>query len=110
MAATYTLETRTVPGASFLMTTDITGDGSYPTGGYTVTPQNLGFAFAINQIIECRARNIASILNAPLITPTTVNGIITKFQFQLVVQATGAEVANGTNVTTMSYIIEALGY
>src|SRR5712691_10030811 len=91
MAASVSNQKRTVPGASFEMVTVVTGDTSYPAGGYLFTPASFGFD-KISRIRTLLANNIASAVNTPVIEPNA-SGDYSSFKLRLVVATTGVEVA-----------------
>lgn len=107
MAVSVTPVTRTVPGAAFRTTTKIAGDNSYPTGGYALTPQQLGFSSLLKDVIRVDAANLAGGAFVPIITPTygTDGVTITGLQFQLEQYTTAAEVAAATNVSAANYYL-----
>lgn len=109
MAATIVQKDRTVPGASFQQETTVQGDNSYPTGGYILTPQQLGYSSHIRRILEISPLNFASAGIVPVLIPTFNGSIITSLALQLQVYASGAEVANATNVSANTYLITTEG-
>ena len=76
----------------------VTGDASYPTGGYALTPQQFGFAQSIT-FMDPNMSNAAHII--------TWNSATQKLQFWT---AQNTEVANTTNVSTVTVQIQAFGY
>jgi hypothetical protein len=109
MSVSAVMQTATVRGDAKRTTSLITGDAAYPMGGYTLTPNMLGFISLIKEIIRGDAANLASGIYVPVFTPTYVNGVITQIQFQLEQYAVAAEVANGTNVSAASFYLVAEG-
>ncbi len=105
MAVSTVAVRKTVPGDAIRTTTKITGDASYPTGGYLLTPQALGFTSQILDVISIDASNLAAGAFVPIITATyAADGFtIISLQFQLEQYAVAAEVANATNVSAASY-------
>jgi hypothetical protein len=105
MSVSVTNKSRTVPGANFRTKNIIGGDAAYPTGGYAITPQQLGFNSFISDIIRCDATALGSAIYCPVLTPTYgADGItITGLQFQLENYTAATEVANGTNVSAQTY-------
>lgn len=108
MAAVPTLGTRTVPGADSLQPIDLALDNAYPTGGYPLTPKTFGLT-VLRRIIECRPCNIASAVYTPVLLVTLTNGVISAANLALVVATTGAQVANGVDVSAASFHIIAEG-
>lgn len=100
---------RNVPGNSFVTSTTITGDNNYPAGGYTLTPQMLGFASTIRRIQGDAPVNFAAAAVVPVFIPVLNGANVASIQFQLQTYATGAELAPGTNVLAYSYILTAEG-
>lgn len=108
MAVTVSQNRKTVPGDAFRVTALINGDTSYPTGGYLITPQALGFSQYITDIIRCDATNLASGVYVPVITPTygdSTKTTIVSIQFQLEQYAVAAEVAAATNVSAALFLL-----
>ena len=98
MAATATQvpgTTKTVPGSNFYYYFILTGDASYPTGGYALTKNTFPGLNAIKQVIPfCFASMPGSAVADFAINSVTGN-------LQLITSA-GAEVAAGTNVSGVS--------
>jgi hypothetical protein len=112
MSATAVIQSQTTRGDAKRTTNLIAGDAAYPTGGYTFTPQALGFFSRIQDIIRCAAALLAGSAFDPVITPTydaSGDGSISQLQFQLVGRGTAAEVASGTNVSAASYYLVVEG-
>ena len=86
------------PGYQRSVLATITGDSSYPTGGYAITPQSLGFAVAIT-FMDPNMSSAAHII--------VWNASTQKLQF---FSAQGTEVANTTDVHTVSVQVQAYGY
>lgn len=89
----------------------VTGDASYPTGGYAVTPALFGFTrFATDELgtgLPPVAGNYAILGDAggnPYSVINPANG-----NLQLFVATTGVEVANTTSETGFSAFLEAFG-
>lgn len=112
MAVSVTQKSRTVPGAAFRTRSVIGGDTSYPTGGYAITPQQLGFALLISELIGYDPANFASAALVPVLTPTFgADGVtITSLQFQLMNYAAATEVTAATNVSAYTYTVVAEGH
>lgn len=95
MAATVASVSNHVPGDLREVIVDVTGDTSYPTGGYAVAPANL-----------------ATIVLADVQVPAAT-GHIVSWDYAAsklkVFTAQGAEVANATNLSTMTARIAFLG-
>jgi hypothetical protein len=109
MAVTLTQIKRNVPGDSFETVTQVAGDASYPTGGYPITPQALGYASHIRRIVGYDPLNFASAAVNAVFTPTYNGGTIASIKFQLQVLATGAEVAATTNVSAYTFVLTTEG-
>lgn len=100
-------------GSEKLVTIKVTGDASYPTGGYAVTPALFGLvAFAPSA--DANGPNVpvagsyaitADLQGNPYSGVNPANG-----NLQLFVATTGAEVANTTNETGTSVLLEAYGH
>jgi hypothetical protein len=80
---------------------DVTGDASYPIGGYAITPRGLGFA-----------RVIVGMLDAG---PVTAGAQLRFVEYDRVnskvkIQAAGVEVANASNQSTVTRRVMFLGY
>lgn len=73
---------------------DVTGDASYPTGGYAITPQNLGF----NTIIYCASGTISPQGYVPCWNQSTQK--LQFFTSNGAGPAALAEVPNTTNIST----------
>src|SRR4051794_32870534 len=108
MSASVANQKRIVPGASFEMPTLVTGDNSYPAGGYVFTPASFGFT-RISRISSVLPNNIASAVNTPVIEPNAA-GDYSSFKLRLVVATTGAEVATGQDVSARSYLLTIEGH
>lgn len=111
MAAAVAQIRKTVPGDAFRLTNTITGDTSYPTGGYTITPQQLGYGSYILQVMGYDATNFASAAYVPVITATYASdGVsITSLKLQLINYGAYTEVTAATNVSTISITIVTEG-
>jgi len=99
MAATVAVTRMTVPGDRHLVEAVITGDASYATGGYAVTPSTFGLTQIIQAIIP--AGTSAG-------TVAVWDSVNSKVLF--IVQNTGAEVANATNVSARAVPVFVWGY
>lgn len=93
------------PGTRKLKRVNVTGDNSYPTGGYALTPQAVGFTRQIDflRIINDGSGGAGSFANAYWFWNRATNSL------QLIVASTGAEVAAATNVTTATCDVEVEG-
>ncbi len=88
-------------GPFILTATDVTLDASYPTGGYAVTPQQLGLPNkALLAWVEPKAVEAHNVVNVWYDTPTS----------QLKAYTTAAEVANAVDLHTVVVRVYALGY
>jgi hypothetical protein len=90
----------------------VTGDSSYPTGGYAVTPALFGFsAFATDGLgtglppTLGAYQVIADLQGATFSVMNPANG-----NLQFFVQTTGLEVANATNVSAVNILLQAFGH
>lgn len=108
MAKTMTLGSRTVPGAATLQEAILGGDTDYPTGGYPVSPADVGLT-VLRRIMNLRPNNVASAKYTPVAVITSGNGQITALTIALVDSTSGDEVANGTDVSAASFLIQAEG-
>lgn len=90
--------TPTVPGSIRAIYLKVTFDASYPTGGYAITPTQLGFA---SQIVFIDP-NIGDAAHLPVWNVAT--------QKLQVFTAQGAEVANTTDIHTNFCYVQAFGY
>ena len=84
--------------------TDILCDTSYPTGGYTVTPDNLGLRGVLFGVVQIKTTAaLGNAVDGALVVtdPVTV---------KLKLNAAAAEVANTTNVSTLVATVVAFGY
>jgi hypothetical protein len=111
MAAGVSLKTRAVPGASFTIPAAITGDTSYPAGGYVFTPTQFGFT-RIHRIPGAYFNTLAGAegFEFALIPTFASDGVtILSFAVRLVVSTTGAEVATGASVATVGIALEIEG-
>jgi hypothetical protein len=88
MAATYTVTRVAVPGDLKSWECTITGDSSYATGGYAVTPASFGM------------NSITGIVPLGVVAGNVAQYDATNAKIRFIVAATGAEVANTTNVAT----------
>jgi len=83
--------------------TNIVGDSSYPTGGSALTPAALGLTTVLASQAELQTSAVTSpVATAATYLPTT--------QLLKVWQATGAEMTNATNLSTITWQIIAFGY
>lgn len=84
--------TKHVPGNQFEKWIRITGDASYPTGGYPLVPSDFGYGYKINRV---------AIINQWPGAATTGNvwyyNTVTQ-KLMLIVAATGVELANTSDV------------
>ena len=100
-----------VPGAFTRQAMAWGGDASYPNpAGYTLTPANFGLSR-----IQCVDDPIPMTVGAGVWTPETVptfdatGDYIVSLSVHLRVNSTGAEVANGVNVTGAQFLIYVEG-
>lgn len=102
MAATFTINQLQVPGATHVAFVDFTGDSSYPTGGYAVTPQTFGFTTQIYDVIA----NDAAGYN---VRYDNVNNKVMLYDTGASSGAVLAETANTTNVSAITSRLIAFG-
>lgn len=100
MALTSTILGRAVPGNLARVRAVITGDSSYTTGGYTVTPALFGFQYLAHAV--CTGPVGASTVAADAALNQTTNKLI-------FLAPSGAEVAAATNVSAISFNVEGYG-
>jgi hypothetical protein len=99
MSATIVINKFHVPGDRKWKDFTITGDSSYPTGGYPLDAQALGF----NVITGAHVTNLIGIdssAGAYAATDAYYNTASNKLRF---LAPSGAEVASGANVSTISF-------
>lgn len=99
-------------GAEDYKIVQATGDASYVTGGYAVTPALFGFnAFATDGLGTGLPPTLGAydVFSDLVTTPYSIinpaNG-----NLQLIVTATNTEVANGVNVTAFTVLLGAWGH
>lgn len=104
MSVSVTSVSRTVPGGEFEQVSTVTGDAAYPNpAGYVLTADQFGLK-VIKRIIECRPNTVAAAVWTPALVKTfNADGSIATVAWHLVVASTGAEVANGVNVSTAAF-------
>ena len=95
-----------VPGDRRRKRFRLTGDANYPTGGYPILPASIGFATQIDyvDITNDGAGAPGAVANASWFWNTSTQ------KMQVVVPSTGAEIGNGTNVSTMTCDCAAEGF
>lgn len=99
--ATAILTSRTyITGDRLEVLIDVVGDASYPTGGYPLTAAQLGLSTELDFIN-------GTVYAAPVATITSVSydAVNSKLKFL----AGGAEVANATNLSTVTVRLVAKG-
>lgn len=79
--------------------TTFTGDTSYPTGGYDVTPANLGM---VDYLVHTMTNMIATGASVTFCRVQRSTG-------KLLMYTAAGEVANATNVASVQCIVEAVG-
>jgi hypothetical protein len=99
-------------GAEDYKQAKVSGDASYPTGGYAVPPSAFQFnAFATDGLgtglppVLGYYQVIADLQGANYAVINPANG-----NLQFFVQTTGVEVANAVNVSTVSTLLGAFGH
>lgn len=102
MAATVVVNQVGVPGNMRFAVADITGDSSYPTGGYAITPQQLGFSTQIYFAVENNAVGYETRWD-------NVNNKLMFFDTGASANAVLNETAAATNVSTVTTRLFALG-
>lgn len=105
MAATVAQTSQHVPGADLVRRITVTGDNAYPTGGWDLfTLFQTGTIFRnivrIRRVDECRPNNIVSGKWIPVLISTYSNGFLTALKLAIVLSTTGAEIANGVDLST----------
>jgi UDP-N-acetylmuramyl tripeptide synthase len=109
MAATKTLRRREVPGATSEQSLDLTGDAAYPTGGYILLPADFQFS-VLRRIASAFFSTVAGAAFELAIVPTyNADNTLAQVAVALVVGTTGAQVANGVNVSTVGITLVAEG-
>lgn len=101
MAVTATILGRAVPGNLARVRAVITGDTSYPTGGYLITPALFGFQFLGHAV--CTG---LSSIGGTVVGDAVFNEATNRLLF---VSPAGTEVANATNVSTITVNLEGFG-
>jgi hypothetical protein len=110
MALTLAQASKYVPGGLFRTVTNVTLDASYPTGGYLVTPANLGFTVLRSLL----AINITSLSGGAYefswIPTLNADGVtIASALLAATVGSTGVQVANGVSLATVTLQVVAEG-
>lgn len=100
MAITSLVLGSAVPGNLRRVRAVVTGDSSYPTGGYTITPALFGLQFLGHAV--CTGPVGASTVAADAALNQTTN----KLMF---LAPAGSEVTAATNVSTISFNVEGYG-
>ena len=99
-------------GAEDYKVIKLTGDTSYPTGGYAITPAMFGFnAFATDGqgtglppvVGSYSVLSDMGVVNYGVVNPANGN-------LQVIVSATNAEIANGLTAATYSTLLGAFGH
>jgi hypothetical protein len=93
-----------VPGSRYSKRVRLTGDTSYPTGGYAVTAANFGFAVQIDYL-----EIINQLMGATNAGYQWGYNTVTQ-KLQLFVQSSAAEVTAATDVHDYSCDVVATGY
>lgn len=110
MAATVTITKKATPKGARFHCGFIQADNSYPTGGYAITANQLGFN-SIDQMTFGAATN--TLASGTLGFVANYNFVTSKVQFYWVdttVDGAGmAEVVNGTNISTIFAPWQAFG-
>lgn len=100
---TVALTTKTanhVLGDERMTVTDVVLDTSYPTGGYAITPAQLGFNVVVHGISGVKVAGAGGIVNAHYLPSTG----------KLVCYTATAEIASATDVSAETVQITAFGY
>jgi hypothetical protein len=101
MAATLTNPDFTVVGDKRLTTVNVTADTSYPTGGYSITPAQLGLGAILT--VDCAYASSST----PAIRAVRYNNSTSKLLF---FDQAFAEIAAGVDLSTFSGQIQAMGW
>jgi hypothetical protein len=105
MAATVAEVSRDNTGGRLRLIVDITGDNSYPTGGWAVTPAQLGV-----QRIDRVSADVKSPSTTSYIAQWDyANNKIKVFWTGAAVNGTLGEVTNATNLSTLVLRAEVVG-
>lgn len=115
MAATVSQTSKYVPGGDQVRRFQLTGDTSYPTGGYPVLALIRALAtmggLVEKRILSIRHRTLASaILGCPIGVDTYAGGTLSALNLVMVNPAGTAEVANGTSMANLNVEIVCEGY
>lgn len=110
MAAAITNLSRGVPGSSIDSTIILTGDTSYPTGGYVITAATFGLTL-LRGIKAAFFTTIAGAAFEVAVVPTfNADGVtLASVAVALVVGTTGAQVAAAVDVHTVGIQLVATG-
>src|SRR4051812_13258066 len=92
-----------IEGAQRRTVTDVTLDSSYPTGGYAVTPDQLGFGCFLEEGGQSKVKTAAGGVTEAVLVPQAAGGA------KLVCNAGGAEVVNAANLTGCVVRVQAYG-
>ena len=100
MALTSTILGSAVPGNLRRVRATVTGDSSYPTGGYTLTPATFGLQF-LGHYVVIGPTGASTVAAEAAQNPA--NGKL------LFLAPSGAEVTAATNVSAVSFYVEGYG-
>jgi hypothetical protein len=100
MAITSVVLGQAVPGNLRRVRAVVTGDSSYPTGGYTITPALFGLQYLNHAVCTGPVGGSAVASDAALIQTTN------KLLF---LAPAGTEVTAATNVSAISFNVEGYG-
>jgi len=104
MAASVSVKTRAVTGSKRRIVAEVTGDTSYPTGGYEVAPKQLGLRVIDDAQVSLKIGSGAEAtpIGGGYYTPSSKKLVIQNYKTQ-------AELANATNISSVVLIMEAWG-
>jgi len=100
MALTSTILGQAVPGNLRRVRIVVTGDSSYPTGGYSITPALFGLQYLGHAV--CTGPVAGSAVAADAALNQTTNKL-------LFLAPAGTEVTAATNVSAISFNVEGYG-
>ena len=92
-----------VPGNQYEKWIRVTGDASYPTGGYPITAANCGFSIQINRV------NIANYWPGAVTAGNIPFWNTVTQKLMWIVAATGVELANASSITDAFVDLEISG-
>lgn len=104
MAASVVVKTKAVVGAKRRILAEVTGDSSYPTGGYEVKPSAFGLRIIDDAQVNLKIGSGAEAtpIGGGYYIPSTKKLVVQNYKTQ-------AELANATNISTTVFFVEAWG-